>query len=184
MTTSMKAKPARARYSKIERLARDLLEKNDISSPSVPIFEIAEREGAEIQIKRFNNEISGLLLRTGDRSIIGVEKSQTTTRQRFTVAHELAHLLLHDGEEIRVDTNFRINLRSAASSTAENVEEIESNAFAATILMPEDFLKKDLSGFLLDIEDAEQMQQLSLRYEVSVQAMTIRLMNLISLGRI
>jgi Zn-dependent peptidase ImmA (M78 family) len=177
-------KPARARYSKIEHLVRDLLSKNRVARPPVPVDDIAREAGAEIVVNRFNKEISGLLLRTNDKIIIGVEKTQPHTRQRFTISHELAHLLLHDGEEVRVDTNFRINLRSPESSTAEDIEEIEANAFAASLLMPEAFLKQDLANFILDVEDPQQVQQLARRYEVSAQAMTIRLMNLVSLGRL
>ena len=177
-------KPTRARYGKIERLVRELLGKNGIIYPPIPVDDIAREEGAEIVVNRFNKEISGLLLRTNDKVIIGVEKTQASTRQRFTISHELAHLLLHDGEEIRVDTNFRINLRSPESSTAEDIEEIEANAFAASLLMPEAFLKEDLANLVLDVEDPHLIQQLARRYEVSAQAMTIRLMNLVSLGRI
>jgi Zn-dependent peptidase ImmA (M78 family) len=177
-------KPARARYGKIDRLVRDLLTKNRVTRPPVPVDDIAREEGAEIVINRFNKEISGLLLRANGKVIIGVEKTQPPTRQRFTISHELAHLLLHDGEEVRVDTNFRINLRSPESSTAEDIEEIEANAFAASLLMPEAFLKEDLANFILDVEDPQQVQHLARRYEVSAQAMTIRLMNLVSLGRL
>jgi Zn-dependent peptidase ImmA (M78 family) len=177
-------KPARARYGKIERLVKDLLERSEITLPPVPVERTAKREGADIILNRFNKEISGLLLRTGERIIIGVEKRQPVTRQRFTISHELAHLLLHDGEEVRVDTSFRVNLRSPESSTAEDIEEIEANAFAASLLMPEEFLKEDLANFVLDIEDARQVQLLARRYQVSAQAMTIRLLNLHSLGKI
>ena len=177
-------KPARARYSKIEHLVRELLQKNSVISAPVAVENIATAEGAAITIQRFNNEISGLLLRNGHQNIIAVEKQQSKARQRFTIAHELGHLLLHDGEEIRVDTNFRVNLRSPESSTAEDIEEIEANAFAASLLMPDHFLRSDLQNFVLDIDDARQVQELARRYEVSAQAMTIRLLNLLSLGRI
>jgi Zn-dependent peptidase ImmA (M78 family) len=70
--------------------------------------------------------------------------------QRFTIAHELGHLLLHDGIEVRVDKHFRVNLRSSESSKAEDVEEI---AFAAELLMPRDFLLRDARKLTLDIED-------------------------------
>jgi Zn-dependent peptidase ImmA (M78 family) len=177
-------KPVRARYGKIDRLVGELLHKYQIHRPPVPVDDIAREEGAEVVIKKFNREISGLLLRANDKVIIGVEKTQPITRQRFTISHELAHLLLHDGEEVRVDTNFRINLRSPESSTAEDIEEIEANAFAAVLLMPESFLKEDLENFVLDVDDPRQVQQLAQRYGVSAQAMTIRLTNLLSLGRI
>lgn len=177
-------KPHRARYARIETLTRELLAKHHVQSAPVPIHRIAEGEGASIVVKSFNNEVSGLLLRTGDAAIIAVEKRQAATRQAFTVAHELGHLLLHPGKELRVDQRFRVNLRSAESSTAEDVEEIEANAFAAALLMPEAFLRKDLADFVLDIEDAERVQELAKRYSVSAQAMTLRLVNLVSLGRL
>jgi Zn-dependent peptidase ImmA (M78 family) len=90
----------------------------------------------------------------------------------------LGHLVLHDGIEVRVDKHFRINLRSSASSKAEDVEEIEANAFAAELLMPRDFLLRDAKKLKLDMEDEKQVSSLAERYDVSRQAMTFRLMNL------
>lgn len=174
----------RARYNKVAGLVDELLRKYSVKSPAVPIYDIAKGEGATIVVKQFNHEISGLLLRNGDNAIIAVEKAQPATRRRFTVAHELGHLLLHQGTALRVDTKFRVNLRSPASSTAEDAEEIESNAFAAALLMPEMFLKNDLGEFVLDIDDEKHIQLLAKRYEVSKQAMTLRLVNLLSLGRL
>lgn len=177
-------KPMRARYGKIDIMTKQLLTKHHLAAAPVPVAAIAEGEGASIVYQRFNKEVSGLLLRTGNDAIIAVEKSQAATRKRFTIAHELGHLLLHQGRELRVDTKFRVNLRSPDSSTAEDVEEIEANAFAAALLMPESFLRVDLSDFELDIDDADQVQELAKRYEVSAQAMTLRLVNLVSLGRL
>lgn len=177
-------KPVRARYAKIDRLVRDLLDKHNVASPPVPVEKIADGEGAEIAVKQFNGEISGLLLRADGRAIIAVDRRQAPARQRFTIAHELGHLLLHEGKEVRVDTNFRVNLRSPISSTAEDVEEIEANAFASALLMPEQFLRADLENLVLDMEDDKQLKMLAKRYQVSTQAITFRLINLHSLGKI
>jgi Zn-dependent peptidase ImmA (M78 family) len=176
--------PLRPRYSKIDALAQELLHKHGVKAPPVEVHEIAESEGATILVKHFNNEISGLLLRSNEETVIGVEKTQSVARKRFTIAHELAHLLLHRGKELRVDREFRVNLRSANSSTAEDVEEIESNAFAAALLMPESFLRRDMRDLVLDIDDAKQVGELAKRYQVSAQAMTFRLVNLFSRGRL
>jgi Zn-dependent peptidase ImmA (M78 family) len=174
----------RARYNKIETITAQLLQKYKIKTPAIPVDKIAEGEGASILVKHFKNEISGLLMREGQHAIIAVERNQPSTRKRFTIAHELGHLMLHEGKEIRVDTGFRINLRSPDSSTAEDVEEIESNAFAASLLMPEVFLRRDLEDETLEIEDAEFVRRLSKRYDVSTQAMTLRLVNLLSRSRL
>lgn len=177
-------KLSRPRYTKIDSMVEELLTKYKINGPAVAVDKIAKGEGASIVFTHFNNEISGLLLRQGSERIIAVEQEQPDARQRFTIAHELAHLMLHEGRELRVDTQFRVNLRSPESSTAADVEEIEANAFAAGLLMPETFLKIDLGEAVLDIEDAEQVNKLAKRYKVSTQAMTLRLVNLISRGRV
>lgn len=171
-------KPLRARYSKIERLVEELLLQNEVSGPAIPVERIAKACGADIQVENFNNEISGLLLRTASQTTIAVEAKQAPTRQRFTIAHELGHLLLHKGEEVRIDRNFRLNFRSPESSTAEDVEEIEANAFAASLLMPAKMLESELSKLMIDADDEDQIKVLAERYKVSTQAMTIRLMNL------
>jgi Zn-dependent peptidase ImmA (M78 family) len=176
--------PVRARYNRIDQVVRDLLASNDVSTCPVPVDQLAERAGAHLQVQDFGNEISGMLLRTNGQVIIAVEQEQSEVRQRFTIAHELGHLLLHAGQEVRVDTNFRVNFRDANSATAEDVEEIEANAFAARLLMPEAFLQRDLRGVAFDVEDAEQVGELASHYNVSVQAMTIRLVNLMNLHRL
>jgi Zn-dependent peptidase ImmA (M78 family) len=84
---------------------------------------------------------------------------------------------------VHIDKLFRVHLRSAASSTAEDVVEIEANAFAAALLMPEELVREDVRQLTLDIEDADEIKTLADRYCVSSQAMTFRLMNLFSYAR-
>jgi len=177
-------KPVRARYGRIEQVVSNLLAENQIVRAPVPVEEIADNCGAYVQFHEFNNEISGMLLRANDQLIIGVEKSQSSVRKRFTIAHELGHLLLHAGQEVRVDTDFRINFRDSTSSTAADVEEIEANAFAASLLMPQSFLQQDLRDRFVDVEDEELIKQLAKKYNVSIQAMTIRIATLMNLHRL
>ena len=66
-------------------------------------------------------------------------------RQRFTIAHELGHRALHPGRELILDVPVRVNLRDKTSSMASDIEEIEANAFAATLLMPEQMIRDQLS---------------------------------------
>ncbi len=171
-------KPLRVRYKRIQQEVGQLLSQLAVTQPPIPVEEIAKSHGAEIVHKNFNNEISGLLLRKQEGAIIAVANEQPLMRQRFTIAHELGHLLLHQGEEVHVDKDFRVNLRSEKSSTAEDIEEIEANAFAAELLMPSVLLRPDVEKLTLDIENAEQIEMLANRYQVSTQAMTFRLLNL------
>lgn len=168
----------RARYSKLHREALDLIARAGVIEPPIPVERIANLLGARIVKSDFKNEISGLLVRRGGDIVIGVAKEQAKTRQRFTIAHEIGHLLLHEAEEVHVDREFRVKLRSHLSSEAIDVDEIEANAFAAALLIPEHFLRQDVEKLSIDFDDASQIQVLARRYEVSSQAMTFRLMNL------
>ena len=69
----------------------------------------------------------------------------------------------------------RINRRDEVSSQATDVEEIEANRFAAELLMPYDMIIDDLTRSALDIEDEAALKELSERYRVSLQALTLRL---------
>ena len=95
--------PLRPRYNRIRRCAADLLAQNGIVRPAVPVERLAKAAGAAMEYRDFNNEISGLLIRKHRMIVIAVAKEQPEQRQRFTIAHELGHLLLHDGIEVRVD---------------------------------------------------------------------------------
>lgn len=169
----------RPRYARIKREVTDLIARANINSPPVWVERIAELLGARIELADFNNEVSGVLIRKGKHTVIGVAKEQAPNRQRFTIAHEIGHLVLHETEEVHVDRQFFVKLRSQVSSEAVDVDEIEANAFAASLLMPEEFIRNDVRRMQIDFEDASQVEALAKRYRVSPQAMTFRLLNLL-----
>lgn len=173
-------KPLRPRYKRIDQKVAELLQEHGVAFPPVPVEAIAAGLGAEIALKNFEDEISGLLLRSPASTIIGVNKAQSQARRRFTIAHEIGHLVMHSAalEPVHIDVNFEVYLRSAASSTAEDVVEIEANSFAACLLMPREMVVADVGDQVLDFEDPRLVRRLADRYEVSTQAMTFRLMNL------
>jgi len=103
-------------------------------------------------------------------------------RQRFTIAHELGHLLLHDGVPIRIDRNFRVNWRKGSGVNASNVEEIEANFFAASLLMPKSMLTTANRLDHFDVEDDAEIVRLARLFRVSTQAMTFRLAELFRSG--
>lgn len=176
------AQPLRVRYSKIAALVDELLDRHTVTAAPVPVEKIAKAEGLLVSKKPLDDDVSGFLLRAGTKMVIGVNARQAPNRQRFTVAHELGHALLHDGDELHVDHGFRINFRDVNSSLASDIEEIESNTFAAWLLMPTRFLVKQVSLAHLDIDNGDEVVKLAKRYSVSAQAMTYRLLNLANRG--
>lgn len=166
------------RRKKIKEAAERLLDQAKIKKPPVPVERVAEKLDLQVKFEPFEGDLSGCIIRENDEAIIGINSLHHENRQRFTLAHEIGHFLLHTGEKIFVDHGFRVNLRDADSGKAKNPEEIEANFFAAELLMPENFLKVDLKDKKLDIEDDTLMQELAQRYKVSPQALVHRLVNL------
>jgi len=153
-----------------------ILEDNNISRPPVPVERIASSLGLELRYAPLDADVSGAILRNGQEAVIGVNSFHHPNRQRFTIAHEIAHFLLHAGLDVHLDNDFRVNLRDEESSLAVDSDEIEANGFAAELLMPTGFVLKDI-GDLTEIDDVA-IQRLARRYKVSQQAMQIRLVNL------
>lgn len=165
-----------------KKLASDILARHGVIEPPVPIEYIARAEGAKIARNQFNGPQSGFALRTGEGStwIIGVNSSTSPRRQRFTIAHELGHLLLHEGKPLIIDHSVMVNFRDETSSLGTNNEEIEANGFAAEVLMPRHMvfsqaMKVVEAGYLTR---EELIKQLSRIFDVSVEAMGYRLINL------
>lgn len=165
----------RPRYAIARRKARELLKAGRIEKAPVPVEQLAVSAGATIRYEPFAGELSGMVHRSSAGVIIGVNSMHPTTRRRFTIAHELGHLLLHRNEELHVDERFPIGFRSELSSKALDAAEIEANQFAAELLMPSTTLVEDVRTLATDIDSETAISQLAQLYQVSEQAMTIRL---------
>lgn len=122
------------------------------------------------------------LICDADSVVIAVNSAQHENRQRFTIAHELGHFLLHRGTKLHFDEDFRIDYRDATSSDATKREEIEANAFAAALLMPRRILMRDWLRLAPDDKEiSDAIRTLAKRYRVSQKAMELRLVNRIHL---
>lgn len=93
-----------------------------------------------------------------------VNRHEHRNRQRFTIAHEIAHYVLHRdviGNELVDDTFYRSGLSEQ--------REWEANALAAEILMPWHLITEIMRGGERDVEKLAEALQ------VSPAAMNIRL---------
>ena len=173
------------RKTRLRDIAEKLLVDAKVKAPPVPIDDIIRSQGVEITRKRFDDETSGLIYvdpQTG-HAVIGLNVSHTKTRQRFTLAHELGHFLLHKRDEggLHVDErDFFVRFRDPHSSDGSDREEREANAFAAELLMPSSFLEQDARKLRegLSLSDDTTIRELASKYGVSLQALSFRLVNL------
>lgn len=167
--------------SAAERAAQELLDRHGITQPPTPLAELAAAEGIHIVHEPFrDDEVSGMLLREPDKTVIIVNSTNAATRQRFTIAHELGHLKLHKGS-VYVDGRARVSFRDGLSAMATDREEIGANAFAAALLMPAEWVRPEYENVVRNaVVSSEQnlADILSSRFGVSSQAMLFRLVNL------
>ena len=136
----------------------------------VPIEEVAWALGAAIEHSHIDGALA-LLARVGQRAWIRVSDTHDHPGQlRFSIAHELGHLVLsHDG--LTVCT--RQSMRGLDDLDAE----AEANAFAADVLLPEHLLKRrcEVSPVNLDV-----VGTIAEEFDTSLVASAIRFVELTS----
>jgi Zn-dependent peptidase ImmA (M78 family) len=160
-----------------QNLAYALLDEHGVEQPPVDVIGLAEAEGIHVVFRDLPDDVSGMLVRSEEDTVIGVNAKHHENRQRFTLAHEIAHHKLHAAHPTVYVDGMMVHFRGEEYRGAESIE-IEANAFAAALLMPEDYLRDDLRSKSFDMYDEAAVRRLAQRYQVSVQALTIRLMEL------
>ena len=169
---------------KLEQLSRlkiddlyDMLEEEFVKPP-VNIHRILDQLGIEYNALDFglvNAEINGINLPQQAEMVMGAVAAHSKKasgkdwveitvnikdnyhRQRFTLAHELAHCMLH-ADSLK---NGRLELRT--SLTTDDPREKEANILAGEILIPEKLLKRvyakmplPISAILANIVDVSE----------------------------
>ena len=169
-----------ARHNLEERAEKTLRDTEGYRVP-VPIHLVAERLNLTLEAAALGDKVSGMLVVDGDQGAIGYNSAHARVRQRFTIAHELAHYLLHarrSGKaQLFIDKQVTYR-RDDQSSAGVNREEIEANQLGAALLMPRGLVQQEIRARDLDLDDSEAIDLLAKRFQVSTAAMSNRLQNL------
>ncbi|WP_167449544.1 ImmA/IrrE family metallo-endopeptidase [Halobacillus trueperi] len=160
----------------IEEKANDILERYHPQIIPIDPLEIANAEGIEvISVEFTEEEISGLIDIDGMEKTIFVNHFHHPVRKRFTIAHELGHYFLHlqgirDG--VYVDNSINESFfRKEVYGDTDKQKEREANQFAASLLMPKNWVEAKWK----ETYDIGEMAKL---FNVSSSAMGYRLINL------
>jgi Zn-dependent peptidase ImmA (M78 family) len=153
-----------ARRKIAKTLAAKLVKAAKITQAPVSLQKVIEHLQAthDITVHRvaFGEKVSGLLVTCknvdSEYSTIGFNSAHPWCRRRFTIAHEIGHLLFN-------------HACSGKDSDGSHNEE-EANIFAGELLIPTEFIKKDYPK----IKDLQEVAKL---YRVSQEALTYKLMD-------
>lgn len=179
--------------SKISPL--ELLEMVSIVDAPVDVFAIAQTLPITVDTSididgRIN--LSGEIKLDNDRKpVIWVNPLEAPNRQRFTMAHELGHLIndvVPNLDKVGVNDEFHDGAINLKRDGRQEPREYAANEFAAQLLMPSEFIiknakatikaLKELYGENFKIPKADFIARLSSVFQVSEQAMEIRLKRL------
>lgn len=156
------------RQNEIDFIIDDIAAKTGVFYPKNSLLDIAEVSGVKVYVEdltEIGDNVSGAILykdpKTKKEASIFINKKMSGRRQRFTLAHELGHFFLHNGEvKLRID--------DLDYSKDNHNEETEANYFAASLLMPKDILKRKL-------DEGLSIEQLSEYFDVSEVAVQNRI---------
>lgn len=162
-----------------ETAALDVLQRVGVAAPPIDVGLVAEHLRLVVRFDALPDDVSGMLLRRNNLALVAVNAAHSEHRQRFTIAHEIGHFMLHKG--VYIDKATRINERISGarsrSAMGLDTDEVQANAFAAELLMPNGMLVREFTVRLRTGSRGVSaiVASLAERFDVSTQAMEIRL---------
>jgi Zn-dependent peptidase ImmA (M78 family) len=159
--------------------ARQVLAEYGVVAAPVPVEKIIKKRNIRIQFSPLDQELSGMALVKDGVAVIGVNALHHPNRQRFTMAHELGHHVMHRQHiegTVHVDKGFAILLRDTLAAQGTDRMEIEANAFASELLMPKSLLEPAINAGEIDMDDVDRLQTIAKKFKVSLSALQYRLL--------
>lgn len=154
-------RPAWQQFKALHASAERILKHFEILDPPVDVDWLAERLGTQVFYAP-DLGCSGAVDPRTSPARIWVNASEAPVRQRFTLAHELGHLLLHPADVAFRDTTF-----------VGGALEAQANGYAANIIIPLWMLRAVAPIYHYDIEALADL------FKVSARPMEIRLNRLL-----
>ena len=144
-------------------LAKKLIKDAGITQAPVSLQRVIEhlQKSQALDVKKvpLGEKVSGLLVVVkevdDEYATIGFNANHSWHRRRFTIAHEIGHLLLG---------------HTCNQPSDNSHHETEAHTFAAELLMPTSLIKSDF-------QTTPDLSKLGTLYRVSSEALTIKLMD-------
>lgn len=146
--------------------------KQHLSNVPVKMGQLARDLGLEVKSATLKPGISGMIKKADTKAgfEIKVNRHESPYRQRFTIAHEIAHFLLHAdwiGDGVEDSILYR-------SPKMGDSREAEANRLAADLLMPRKLVRDYLMRLGGEI-NSNTAKVLAERFQTSEDAMRVRI---------
>ena len=166
------------RKQEVEKIAVNLLNTNNYVDDMVDIAYIVRKQGYEVLIDDdLEDDISGFVDHNNKEVVLNA--NETPERRRFTLAHELGHIILNANDNQIQHTDNITNNQLDIYASEPN--EVEANYFAGCILMPKNVFIREFNSIKGDID--YKIQKLAYYFGVSKLAVNVRanVLNLIGI---
>ena len=132
---------------------------------------IAEVEKLGILVFQFYGippkDLRGYAIYYNKLPIIGINHQESVNAKKFTLFHELAHLLLK-----------KEGLSNFYSLNIKNATEVKCNAIAGEILIPSNVIKREVENKnIIDFTNEKTINELSKKYKVSDEVIVRKFLN-------
>lgn len=159
----------------IRSRARELLEQFGHLAAPVRVERLAKDMDIIVRYEALQGELSGMAFVKDGAKFIVVNALHHPNRQRFTVAHEIGHHVLHPEKlDAGVHVDKLIMRRDVVSAAGTDDFEIQANIFASELLMPRDLMMAAIGGGV-DLDEDKVLQRLAKHFKVSLAALQFRL---------
>ena len=151
----------------IRKLAREIFKKYDLTIP-VDLSYLLKKLNIDIERCPLSKHIDGMALPVKKWHVNGliiINSNMIKTRERFTIAHEIGHILKHP---LELGNYYLYEPQNGFNNLS--VYEREANIFATELLMP-----KTAVANAFYQQHIQNVEELAFLFMVSKQAMSIRL---------
>lgn len=123
--------------------AREFVKATGIDEIPIELEKYLKKAGVELSVNQnLKDTEAGRVIPLPDRTIIEINGNQTLERQRFTVLHEIGHIIL----ELPSIHSTMTTTDSLYKYSARPPEEILCDVFAAECLFPNQYFKPDVNN--------------------------------------
>ena len=161
-----------------QALLTKILQHKSPTGDAIDVVKLANTLGMEVYAIQEPSEFNSQLMYQADTNAftIQVNSAHPINRQRFSIAHEIAHFIKHAPivkERQSID-------RAKVFFTADKKLEDEANKLAAEILMPKELVVGSLkkTATAQSFITAETLKQVAEKFKVSVAVALLRLRDL------